>query len=257
MDALTLRLILLVVGAAFLVGLYFWERRRAEDRDESVDWDDYLGVPRQEPSLGELEPSGADVWADELDIDDDPRRGDDHASLQPTDDVPTEPVADPDGAGDADEDEDMDEVASPNPLLIQLFVVSTGAPFSGERIEAIAGRLGLTLGSMDIFHCRASDDGDRAPLFSMANLVKPGSFPVEDMDTFETPGLALFAQLRGDTSDLMVFDELLHAARTLAAELHGELRQRGRQPLTDADARAMRAQVSALLRPPGDPADTE
>jgi cell division protein ZipA len=133
-------------------------------------------------------------------------------------------------------------------MLIQLFVVAVGEPFAGARILAAAKRLKLMPGSMDIFHRLASDDGDRAPLYSMANLVKPGSFPLSDMHGFRSPGLALFAQLGGDPSDLMVYDEMLHVARALAADLGGEVQERGRQPLTDERAKALRVQVSALLQ---------
>jgi cell division protein ZipA len=141
-------------------------------------------------------------------------------------------------------------------LLIQLFVVAVDKPFVGERILAAADRVKLIPGSMDIFHRQAADDSVRAPLFSMANMVKPGSFPFDAMEDFETPGLALFAQLTGAPSDLMVYDELLHAARMLAEELGGDVQERGRRTLTAERAGILRGQVSALLqREAGRPED--
>ena len=100
---------------------------------------------------------------------------------------------------------------------------------------------------MDIFHRTRGDAPDGEPLFSMANLVKPGTFPFDDMDGFSTRGLALFAQLTGAPGDLMVFDEMLQAARALAESLDGELLQHDRQPLSVARVQALRAQVVALV----------
>jgi FtsZ-interacting cell division protein ZipA len=45
----------------------------------------------------------------------------------------------------------------------------------------------------------------------------------------------------------MVFDEMLDAARVMAELLGGDIRGPGREPLRDADAKALRAQVRALL----------
>jgi cell division protein ZipA len=230
MDAATLRLILLVVGAAFLLGLYLWERQRArqrEDRDE--DWDTW-DVDKREPNLGPLQ-------ADESDFDD-ASMLDQPAATDNDQAADTEPEAANSGQGEPELGE----------LLIQLYVVTLDAPFPGDAILAAAKRCKLVPGEHDIFHRQAADDGAHAPLFSMANLVNPGTFPFASMDDFETRGLALFAQLRGDPSDLMVFDEMLHAARTLADELGGEVQERGRTPLSTDRAKALRGQVSDLLQ---------
>ena len=285
MDAATLRLILIVVGAAFLIGLYLWERRRAEDRDEDHDWDNYLGDKR-EPNLGALEPDDRAPELDDYDergyesesgpISESPRasthtRGRDTSSDSERDDVESEQGAREravvgDG-GDADEFADDPpaesasgslqagpSVAGQDTLLVQLFVVAVDKPFIGERVLVAAERVKLLPGSMDIFHRQAAEDSVRAPLFSMANMVKPGSFPLDAMEDFETPGLALFTQLTGAPSDLMVYDELLHAARMLAEDLGGDVQERGRRTLTAERAGILRGQVSALLQgEPGHP----
>lgn len=289
MDAATLRLILIVVGAAFLIGLYLWERRRAEGRDEDHDWDNYLGNKR-EPNLGALEPDDRESEFDDYD-----ERGYEPKSEQQSEPIPESPRASahaqgvdtlndsdwddfqseqgaggrvvPVDGGDAEKFEDEpaaeSESVSPqagpsaagqDPLLVQLFVVAVDKPFVGERIVAAAERVKLIPGSMDIFHRQAAEDSVRAPLFSMANMVKPGSFPLDAMEDFETPGLALFTQLTGAPSDLMVYDELLHAARMLAEDLGGDVQERGRLTLTAERAGILRGQVSALLQgKPGRP----
>ena len=285
MDAATLRLILIVVGAAFLVGLYLWERRRAEGHDEEHDWDNYLGNKR-EPNFGPLEPDDRESERDYSgsETTDEPTHQQGSGSLRDAgwDEFESEPDSEPEsepgtprqraraGAIDAaggDDGEFSDEPGSPpgslqaaataagqEMLLIQLFIVAVDKPFGGERILSAAERVKLVPGSMDIFHRQSAEDSARAPLFSMANMVKPGSFPLDAMEDFETPGLALFAQLTGSPSDLMVFDELLHAARVLAEQLGGDVQERGRRTLTAERAGILRGQVSALFqRRPGHP----
>ncbi len=261
MDAATLRLILVVVGAVFLIGLYLWERQRADAAEGGA------GRPvrraksapkrrsrstvaerqRHEPELGGLDDnlqSGAgDGFGGDFDDDlDEDAYADSYApalgSGTAVDDAPRTS-----GAAAAPE-----SAQSPSgQLLIQLYITSHGDAFSGEEILSAAERFKLRPGDMDIFHRTRGDAADGEPLFSMANLVKPGTFPFDDMTEFASPGLAVFAQFRGEPSDLMVFDEMLDAARVIAELLGGDIRGPKREPLRDADARELRAQVRALL----------
>jgi cell division protein ZipA len=278
MDAATLRLILLVAGAAFLLALYLWERARAGNPDDGY-WDDERPRGKREPSLNAAQrsprgtqqpPTGAEravARGQGLEAERPAMASDEDADIElradrdeevPWDWGEVSPGRRSDLAGavsdeteapaPAGDEQPVDEESrdAAEPLLVQLFVVSTGEPFPGKRIAAAATQLKLEVGSMDIFHRRVSDDG--GALFSMANLVQPGSFPLDEMDQFESPGLALFAQLRGEPSDLMVFDEMLHAARSLADELGGEVQERNRAPLTEEQARVLRARVSERIQ---------
>jgi Cell division protein len=228
MDAATLRLILVVVGAVLLIALYAWEKQRATASDERTRPAQRRSPAparrRQEPNLGGLTDDGLTAPAT--------------AFRSAANDAP--PDAAPASAAST-------SAAPEEQLLIQLYITSAGGAFGGEAIMSAAGRCKLRPGEMDIFHRTRGEAPDGAPLFSMANLVKPGTFPFDDMGAFTTPGLALFAQFRGEPSDLMVFDEMLDATRVMAELLGGDIRGPQREPLRDADARALRAQVRALL----------
>ena len=52
MDATTLRLILVVIGAVFLIGLYLWERQRAEGNRGARRVRRPPSRRKQEPKLG-------------------------------------------------------------------------------------------------------------------------------------------------------------------------------------------------------------
>jgi cell division protein ZipA len=252
MDAATLRLILVVIGALFLIALYLWERRRAagaeRPRARSRSRRRAPPPPKRSTTGTKYEPNIGRFIDDELD------QGGSalgYAYASETGAAGTAPQRDWDDqeSYDDDADEGASEPAEParDELLIQLYITSAGGAFAGDEILSAAERCNLQPGEMDIFHRTRGDEPDGEPLFSMANLVKPGTFPFDDMSEFASPGLAVFGQFRGEPSDLMVFDEMLDAARVMAELLGGDIRGPRREPLRDADAKALRARVRALL----------
>ena len=225
MDADTIRLILIVVGAILILGLYLWERSRDPDEeDEGYEDDDVpyaTGRARREPDLGQLDAP-----------DDDP----DHQ--RPGHTARGREVSPSDAERES-------EPSVPGPLLIQLSVAKRYGEFPGPDLLSVAESCGLRPGDMDIFHCLDEfDDGTRI-YFSMANMVKPGTFPFDDMDDFSTPGLMLFAQLTGQPEDLTVLEEMIATARKLATTLGGDVFDDTRRPLTVRKEEAMRKAVLA------------
>jgi cell division protein ZipA len=211
MDADTVRLILILVGAIVLLGLYLWERHRdsgeALDDEDDPDGSDASrhGWAKKEPQIGGLAEGGDPAGSERgLDLQDDEA-----------------------------------------PLLIQLSVAKRTGEFSGPDIMDAADSCGLHPGDMDIFHCLDEfDDGTRI-YFSMANMVKPGTFPFEDMEEFSTPGMMLFAQLEGYPEDLTVLEEMIATARKLANSLGGDVLDNTRRPLTVRKEEEMRTAVLA------------
>ncbi len=236
MDPDTIRLILIVVGALLLLGLYLWERGRdrAEDDDEGYEDDDVpytVGRARHEPELGRL---------DDPDRNEGRNEGQNERDRHPRRDgtLRDQPAGKAPAGGDV-----ADGV--PAPLLIQLSVAKRYGEFDGPDLLEVAESCGLRPGDMDIFHCLDEfDDGTRI-YFSMANMVKPGTFPFDDMEGFSTPGLMLFAQLTGQPEDLTVLEEMIATARKLATTLGGDVFDDTRRPLTVRKEEAMREAVLA------------
>ncbi|QVL48584.1 MAG: cell division protein ZipA C-terminal FtsZ-binding domain-containing protein [Thiocapsa sp.] len=226
MDANTIRLILIVVGALLVLALFLWERsRRDGDADDDDDYEEAdapygLSSGKREPRLGRGvdEARGNDP--------DQARPGRSPATPSRRLDPESEAESDPDEALDADMPADME------PLLIQLSVSARREPFAGPELMDAADICGLRPGRMDIFHCLDEFDHDTRIYFSMANMVKPGTFPFEGMEDFSTPGLMLFAQLDGRPEDITILEELIATARKLASELDGEVLDETRRPLT-------------------------
>jgi cell division protein ZipA len=128
------------------------------------------------------------------------------------------------------------------PFLIQASVVARrGETFSGEELRDALLDLGLVHGEMDIFH--RYDRNFREPLFSVASLVKPGTFPMDSMEAFDCPGVVFFFQPTKVADPLAVFDDLFETSRDLAEKLDGIEWDEHRQPLTEENVRSLRERV--------------
>ena len=80
---------------------------------------------------------------------------------------------------------------------------------------------GLVFGQHDIFH-RIHEE-DLEPVFSMANLTKPGSFDKSAWNTMEIHGVTMFMTLPGPRNALDAWDSMLATSRRLAELLHADL----------------------------------
>ena len=90
----------------------------------------------------------------------------------------------------------------------------------------------MQLGEMSIFHKHSCRNASGELMFSMANMVKPGTFDLAGMDTFTTPGVSLFMQLPNQAGNMKAFDAMLDMAHALQREMGGELKDENRSVFT-------------------------
>ncbi|WP_395764680.1 cell division protein ZipA [Stutzerimonas balearica] len=160
-----------------------------------------------------------------------PRQGDLHFAAEEP--VPTllDPVV-----GEDDESEKEPEVARDQSPVEEVLVINVLARdpggFRGPALLQNILESGLRFGEMDIFHRHESMAGNGEVLFSMANAVKPGTFDLDDIDHFTTPAVSFFLGLPGPRHPKQAFDVMVAAARKLASELNGELKDDQRSVLT-------------------------
>ena len=83
-----------------------------------------------------------------------------------------------------------------------------------------------------VFHNDVIAVGNGEVLFSMANAVKPGVFDLDDIDHFSTRAVSFFLGLPGPRHPKQAFDVMVAAARKLAHELNGELKDDQRSVMT-------------------------
>lgn len=104
--------------------------------------------------------------------------------------------------------------------------------FAGEDIVCITERLGLEYGDMRIFHKSFERLGDKKILYSIMNMVNPGTFELNAMHEFQTPGLSFAMSLPGPEEGLKAFDIMLEAAKEVADFLNGDLLDESRNRLS-------------------------
>ncbi len=122
------------------------------------------------------------------------------------------------------------------PPVEEVLVISVVARdpegFKGPALLQSILESGLRFGDMDIFHRHESMAGNGEVLFSMANAVKPGTFDLDDIDHFSTRAVSFFLGLPGPRHPKQAFDLMVAAARKLAHELGGELKDEQRSVMT-------------------------
>ena len=106
---------------------------------------------------------------------------------------------------------------TPPQRIVTLFVAAReGLLLDGAAIVIAAEKAGLTYGHMGIFHRLADARPDGEPVFSVANLVKPGHFDLRNVHDIETPGLTFFMTLPGPMPALDAWETMLPTAQRMA-----------------------------------------
>lgn len=116
--------------------------------------------------------------------------------------------------------------------IVTLFVAARADDLiHGPDLVVAAEKAGLSFGDMGIFHRLVSGKPDAGPIFSMANMVKPGSFDMRHIDELHTPGVSFFMALPGPLSALDAWDAMLPTAQRLAELLDASVLDEERNAL--------------------------
>lgn len=210
----------LAVAGVLVIGFVYWWSVREQRR-------------RNQPTEDRIEPT----WHDEsaaLDDDDELPAELQHANFSDTDtdaDAPAEFEADAvvleSAAQDSEEPSqselEIDPAEEPRPeKIVALRIAAREADtFPGEELILTMRGLGLRHGKFGIFHHHEGDDD--AVVFSVANLLEPGSFDLANIKDQSFPGVSLFLVLPGPVAGPQAFDRMVGTARTLAKTLGGEV----------------------------------
>lgn len=90
----------------------------------------------------------------------------------------------------------------------------------------------FSFGDMDIFHRYQNAGAQGEPLFSLINMVKPGTFNPNAMSEFSTPGVSIFMQLPKPGMAKNQFNLMVQAAENMAESLDALLLDAERRPLS-------------------------
>ena len=116
--------------------------------------------------------------------------------------------------------------------IVTLFVVAReGAPFHGPDLVVAAEKAGLEFGDMGIYHRLVDGKRELGPIFSVANMLKPGNFDLGRLDALRTPGVSFFMTLPAPLKALDAWDAMLPTAQRLAELLDGHVLDEERNAL--------------------------
>lgn len=137
-----------------------------------------------------------------------------------------------------------DEVKEPEMEVIVLNVHCTGdEPFVGTALFDSMLENGLKYGEMDIFHRHADLSGTGKVLFSVANMMQPGTLAHDDPATFTTKGISFFMTLPCYGEAEQNFKVMLRTAQQIADDLGAQVLDETRAILTPNKIDAYRKQV--------------
>lgn len=163
-----------------------------------------------------------------------------------------------DGVGTGDEAASPAAAAEPpggklprdeEPEVFMLNVVARDQRgFSGEDILHILLACDLRFGDMDFFHRHEFEAGRGAIQFSVANMMRPGVFDIDNMAQMETPGLVFFLTLPGPEDMMKAFDYMLETAQAVARNLGGDVLDESHSVLTNQAMEHCRQQIRDLER---------
>lgn len=222
-----LRWVLILLGVLLLAGIIWWSRRTPSAQPGNAN-------TRREPDLGDVHSPSADYHntSDSEPVEEPmiaaapetPRRS---ASVDTTTyesgDQLTIPMP----------GEVMDEEppAEPEPMvadkIVKLHLVAReGEPFVAADVVAALRAEKLRFAHYDLFH-RFESEANPAPtdrpVFSVSDMLKPGTFDLETLADKQLKGISLFLALPSPTDGVTAFADMLATGRRLAATLGGQL----------------------------------
>lgn len=232
-DAWMLRTAIIVAGVLLLAAIYFFGRPRKPGQGRRVEGagrGGFADAGRVEPTLGEMiadELAAGEAGADgarqsEMDLD--------------------APAAGAHPAAGRRVSDEFDKI-------VTLYIAArAGAKLRGPDIVVAAEKTGLTYGYMNIFHRLVEGHPERGPVFSVANIMKPGGFDMAAIQSLETPAIAFFLTLPAPVPALDAWETMLPTAQRMAELLDGVLLDESRNALGRQRIQHLRDELRAWDR---------
>jgi len=133
--------------------------------------------------------------------------------------------------------------------IVSLYVAAkAGNKLRGQDIVVAAEKAGLTFGHMNVFHRLVDGKPELGPIFSVANIIKPGSFDMANIAELETPAIAFFLTLPAPVAALDAWETMEPAAQRMADLLDGVVLDEERNALGRQRIQHIRDELRAYDR---------
>ncbi|MEA5123439.1 cell division protein ZipA [Xanthomonas floridensis] len=202
-DMAMIRIGILIAGLLLVAAIFLFGRPKKSPQGRRVDKDEGQPRERREPvisgdagSEGEaVERSERSAEQSELELDAQDAGGGNDVGKRPN--------------------QDFDKIVS-------LFVAAkAGQILRGEDVVVAAEKTGLVFGHMNVFHRLVEGHPERGPIFSMASILKPGSFDMANIREMQTPAIAFFLTLPAPMTALDAWEKMLPTVQRMAELLDG------------------------------------
>ena len=219
MSTNELRVVIAVIGAIVFALIYFFGRPKKPGQGRRMPWSTRDAGDRIEPTLGESQPAQGEL---DVALHEELERLGSAIAAKRSETPASAPKAPSAGV----------RPAQPIERIVTLFVAARdGETIHGPDLVVAAEKAGLTFGDMGIFHRLVSGKPEAGPVFSMANMVKPGSFDMRGVDELQTPGVSFFMTLPGPLAALDAWEHMLPTAQRLAELLDANVLDEERNAL--------------------------
>ncbi|CDT89587.1 cell division protein ZipA [Vibrio coralliirubri] len=120
-------------------------------------------------------------------------------------------------------------------------------PFVGTELFRSMENNGLTYGEMSIYHCFAQSTDAPKVIFSVANMMQPGTLEHDDPADFTTKGISFFMTLPCYGQADQNFNVMLSAAQKIADDMGGNVLDESRNLMTPNRLSDYRKQIRDFM----------